>query len=118
MAASSVFDGSPPPASHVLGRKLDSVQFSLYHVVLIVVLGFAGFIKGVRCRGHFFGESSGRVFAGVIVPFLLEPYTGSPTVFFGTMVVVVAAGAFIPVLFDHETSGNLETFTEAVPELT
>jgi hypothetical protein len=29
---------------------------------------------------------------------------------------VVAAGAFIPVLFGRETLGNLETFTEAVPE--
>jgi len=75
------------------------------------------FPTALRGRGHFFGESFGRVFAGVIVPFLLEPYTGSPTVFFGTMVLVVAAGAFIPVLFGRETLGNLETFTEAVPEL-
>ena len=34
------------PASHVLGRKLDSIPFSAYHVVLIVVLGFVGFIEG------------------------------------------------------------------------
>ena len=34
------------PASHVLGRKLDSIPFSGYHVVLIVVLGFVGFIEG------------------------------------------------------------------------
>ena len=34
------------PASHVLGRKLDSIPFSVYHVVLIVVLGFVGFIEG------------------------------------------------------------------------
>jgi hypothetical protein len=33
------------------------------------------------------------------------------------MVLVVAAGAFIPVLFGRETLGNLETFTEALPEL-
>ena len=75
------------------------------------------FPTALRGRGHFFGKSFGRVFAGVIVPFLLEPYTGSPTIFFGTMVVVVAAGAFIPVLFGRETLGNLETFTEALPEL-
>ena len=30
------------PASHVLGRKLDSIPFAGYHVVLIVVLGFVG----------------------------------------------------------------------------
>ncbi|HEY1383571.1 MAG TPA: MFS transporter, partial [Dongiaceae bacterium] len=34
------------PASHLLGRKLDSIPFSAYHVVLIVVLGFVGFIEG------------------------------------------------------------------------
>src|SRR5215470_1750334 len=37
---------SASPASHVLGRKLDSIPFSPYHVVLIVVLGFVGFIGG------------------------------------------------------------------------
>ena len=34
------------PSSHILGRKLDSIPFSAYHVVLIVVLGFVGFIEG------------------------------------------------------------------------
>src|SRR6185437_12430851 len=34
------------PASHVLGRKLDSIPFSAYHIVLIVVLGFVGFVEG------------------------------------------------------------------------
>jgi putative MFS transporter len=34
------------PASHVLGRKLDSVPFSTYHMVIILVLGFVGFIEG------------------------------------------------------------------------
>jgi MFS family permease len=34
------------PAGHALGRKLDSIPFSSYHVVLIVVLGFVGFIEG------------------------------------------------------------------------
>jgi putative MFS transporter len=75
------------------------------------------FPTALRGRGHFFGESFGRIIAGVTVPFLLEPYTGSATIFFGTMVLVVAAGAFIPVLFGRETLGNLETFTEALPEL-
>jgi MFS transporter, putative metabolite:H+ symporter len=75
------------------------------------------FPTALRGRGHFFGESFGRIFAGVIVPFLLEPYTASPTIFFGSMVVVVAAGAFIPVLFGRETVGQLEMVTEGVPEL-
>ena len=68
-------------------------------------------------RGHFFGESFGRVFAGVIAPFLMASHTGTPAIFFGTMVVVVALGACIPLAFGRETLGNLETFTETVPEL-
>lgn len=34
------------PPSFVLGHKLDSVPFSAYHVVIILVLGFVGFIEG------------------------------------------------------------------------
>jgi Major Facilitator Superfamily len=75
------------------------------------------FPTALRGRGHFFGESFGRIFAGVLAPFLLAPYTASPSIFFGTMVVVVAVGAAIPVLYGRETVGQLETFTEAVPEL-
>ena len=47
----------------------------------------------------------------------MAPHTASATVFFGTMAVVVAVGAFIPVLFAKETVGPLETVTEAVPGL-
>ena len=71
----------------------------------------------MRGGGHFFGEWFGRIFGGVALPFVVVRYTGSATIFFGTMVLVVAAGAFIPVLFGRETLGNLETFTEALPEL-
>jgi MFS family permease len=74
------------------------------------------FPTGLRGRGHIFGESTGRVFAGVLAPFLMAPYTGSPTVFFGTILVIVSIGAFIPLLFGRETVGQLETFTETVPE--
>jgi len=75
------------------------------------------FPTALRGRGHFFGESFGRIFAGVLAPFLLEPHTASPTIFFGTMVMVVAVGACIPLVFGRETLGNLETFTEALPEM-
>jgi MFS family permease len=74
------------------------------------------FPTALRGRGHFFGESSARVFAGVIAPFLMASHTGSPTIFFGTMIAVVAAGACIPLLFGRETIGNLEAFTESLPE--
>jgi MFS family permease len=66
----------------------------------------------LRGRGHIFGESFGRLFAGVLAPFLMVPHTGSPTIFFGTILVVVSVGAFIPVLFGRETVGQLETVTE------
>jgi MFS family permease len=72
------------------------------------------FPTALRGRGHPFGESTGRLFAGVLAPFLMEPHTGSPTIFFGTILVVVAIGAFIPLAFGRETVGQLETVTEGV----
>ena len=44
----------------------------------------------------------------------MEPHTSSPTIFFGTILAVVAIGAFIPLLFGRETVGQLETVTERV----
>ncbi|HKM73625.1 MAG TPA: MFS transporter [Stellaceae bacterium] len=73
------------------------------------------FPTALRGRGQPFGESTGRLFAGVLAPFLMEPHTGSATIFFGTILAVVAIGAFIPVLFGRETVGLLETVTEPVP---
>jgi MFS family permease len=75
------------------------------------------FPTALRGRGHIFGESFGRIFAAGLVPMLVEPYTASPTVFFGTMLGIVAVGAFIPLLFGRETVGQLETVTEGVPAL-
>ena len=34
------------PASFVLGRKLDSIPFGGYHILIIVVLALVGFIEG------------------------------------------------------------------------
>ena len=73
------------------------------------------FPTALRGRGHIFGESVSRLFAGVLAPFLMEPHTSSPTIFFGTILIVVAIGAFIPLLFGRETVGQLETVTERVP---
>jgi len=75
------------------------------------------FPTALRGRGQPFGESTGRLFAGVLAPFLMEPHTGSATIFFGTIFVVVAIGAFIPLVFGRETVGQLETVTEGVPAL-
>ena len=73
------------------------------------------FPTALRGRGQPFGESTGRLFAGVLAPFLMESHTGSATVFFGTILVVVAIGALIPVIFGRETVGQLEAVTEGVP---
>jgi putative MFS transporter len=75
------------------------------------------FPTALRGRGHFFGESFGRLFAGVAMPAFLEAHTASPIVFFGTLAIVVAIGACVPVLFGKETVGQLETFNEAAGEL-
>jgi MFS family permease len=72
------------------------------------------FPTALRGRGHIFSESTVRLFAGVLAPFLMEPYTASPTIFFGTILVVVAVGAFIPLGLGRETIGQLETVTEEV----
>lgn len=74
------------------------------------------FPTALRGRGHFFDESSARLLAGVCLPFLLEPYTGSETIFFGTLAVIVTTGALVPVLFGRETIGQLESFTESALE--
>jgi MFS family permease len=74
------------------------------------------FPTSLRGRGHIFGESFARLFAGGLAPYLMEPHTGSATIFFGTIFVVVAIGAFIPITFGRETVGQLETVTELVPE--
>jgi MFS family permease len=70
------------------------------------------FPTALRGRGHFFGESTARLISGVAFPLFLERHTASPVVFFGTLLVVVAIGAFVPLLFGRETVGQLETVTE------
>jgi MFS family permease len=76
------------------------------------------FPTALRGRGHIFGESVGRiVVTGGLVPFVLTPHTNSPTLFFGTLMVVVALGAFVPVVFGKETIGQLESVAEEVHAL-
>jgi MFS transporter, putative metabolite:H+ symporter len=75
------------------------------------------FPTALRGRGHIFGESFGRMFSGVLAPFLMTPFVGSPAIFFGTLLAVAAVGAFIPVVFGRETIGQLEVVTETAPGL-
>ena len=70
------------------------------------------FPTALRGRGHYFGEAMSRVFSAVLAPFLLEPYAGSAPIFFGTLLIVALVGAFVPMLFGRETTGQLETVTE------
>ncbi|MBO0738851.1 MAG: MFS transporter [Alphaproteobacteria bacterium] len=75
------------------------------------------FPTALRGRGHTFGEAFARLFAGVLAPFLMVPHTGSPAIFFGTILAAVIAGAFAPLLFGKETVGQIEVIAaEAAPE--
>jgi MFS family permease len=76
------------------------------------------FPTALRGRGHIFGESSGRIVFAGLLPFFMVPHTGSPAIFFGTMLLVSAVGAFIPLLFGKETVGQIEVIaaeTAVVP---
>jgi MFS family permease len=76
------------------------------------------FPTALRGRGHVFGEAFARLFAGIAAPFLMLPHTGSPTIFFGSIIVIVLAGAFVPLLFGKETVGQIELVAaEPVAEL-
>ena len=66
------------------------------------------FPTALRGRGHLFGESCGKIFAGGLIPFFMAPHTGSPAIFFGTMMLFAAIGAVVPVLFGKETIGQIE----------
>ncbi len=70
------------------------------------------FPTALRGRGHFFGESTARLIAGVLFPLFLERFTASPLIFFGTLLVIVGIGAFVPLAFGRETVGHLETVTD------
>jgi hypothetical protein len=95
MTAMLAIGTSPVPANHVLGRKLDSIPFSAYHLMLIGVLGLVGFVDGYDLA-----------VTGSLLVLAKKPLH----------LVVVSIGAFIPLLFGRETVGQLETFTEAVLE--
>jgi MFS family permease len=75
------------------------------------------FPTALRGRGHLFGESCGRIFAGGLIPFFMAPHTSSPAIFFGTMLLFAAIGAAVPLLFGKETVGQIELVTETVPKL-
>jgi MFS family permease len=46
MTATSGIGMKAIPASHVLGRKLDSIPFSPFHLTVIFVLGFVALVDG------------------------------------------------------------------------
>jgi len=47
----------------------------------------------------------------------MAPHTGSPTIFFGTMLLFAAIGALVPIVWGKETIGQIEVIAaETVPE--
>jgi hypothetical protein len=98
-----------PPSRSQPDRSRDRALIPMpLHQVLSAVTSTRVYISeqfptALRGRGHIFGESTVRLFAGVLAPFLMEPHTASPTIFFGTIFLVVAIGAFIPLAFGRET---------------
>jgi MFS family permease len=66
------------------------------------------FPTALRGRGHLFGESCGKLFAGGLLPFFMAPHTGSPTIFFGTMMFFAMFGAIVPIIWGKETTGQIE----------
>jgi hypothetical protein len=49
MTAQSAMEMSGSSASHVLGRKMDSIPFSRYQVLIIFILALVGFIEATIC---------------------------------------------------------------------
>jgi MFS family permease len=75
------------------------------------------FPTALRGRGHIFGESCGKIFGGGLLPFFMTPHTGSPAIFFGTMLLFAAIGALVPLVWGKETTGQIEMIAaEPVPE--
>jgi len=70
------------------------------------------FPTNLRGRGYFFAEMVGRAVAGLPIPFFLSQHLSSPLIFFGTVLVFSAIGAFVPLLLGSETTGQLEIVTE------
>ncbi|HTV90752.1 MAG TPA: MFS transporter [Stellaceae bacterium] len=75
------------------------------------------FPTALRGRGHIFGESCGKIFAGGLLPFFMAPHTGSPAIFFGTMMLFSAIGALVPIVFGKETTGQLEAVADEAAAL-
>jgi len=75
------------------------------------------FPTALRGRGHIFGESCGKIFAGGLLPFFYGAAYWSPTIFFGTMLLFAAIGALVPIVWGKETIGQIEVIAaETVPE--
>lgn len=116
MPATPAIGMSSVAANHVPGRKLNSLPFGPYHVLLTAGLVTAGLGFGGFVDGYDLAVTGSFLELGVVAPLLMASHTRSPTIFFGTILLVVSIGAFIPALFGRETVGRLEAFTEAVPE--
>jgi hypothetical protein len=131
MAELRTVDSSATSASFVLGRKLDSIPFSSHHILIIAVLALVGFIEGydlvmtgsllvlAKAPLHLTGSDIRWLAVGPTLMLCLGGF------FFSVVsdhlsrksIVVVALGAFIPLVFGRETVDQLEAVTEGVPAL-
>ena len=82
------------PAIQVLGRKLDSIPFSAYHIGLILVLGLVGFVEGydLASGGSLLVLAKGRC---------TSPAPTSAGSFWGPRLVVALAGLSASLLSDR-----------------
>jgi MFS family permease len=94
MTASSGIGTLAIPASHVLGRKLDSIPFSGYHLLVIVVLGLVALIDGYD------GSMTGSLLVLAKQPLHITP--GEIRVLAVAGAVTACIGGFVAAAFsDH-----------------
>ena len=113
-------------AAYLLGKKLDSIPFSAYHLLLIVVLGTVGFVEGydlalggsliVLAKGPLglSGEDIRWLVAGPTFLVVVGGFTASALSDRLSRKLIMQIGAFLPLLIGRETVGHLETVTEGV----
>src|SRR6201987_4848283 len=94
MAEIRPIDRSATSASFVLGRKLDSIPFSGYHVLIIAVLALVGFIEGYDL-----------VMTGSLLVLAKAPLQLTDTdirwLIFGPPLTLTGGGFFFSALSDH-----------------
>ncbi len=78
---------------------------------------FGQFLMTVCGRGRHLGQPCGTLFARGLPPFFMAPHSGSPPIFFGTMLAFAAIGAVVPIVLGKEMIARVEVIgAETVAE--